>query len=64
MLASFSYPERARARARTVADTESVSTWVHRTGPQSERLIDGGPTPGTDYECYDPSTNLAGSATR
>lgn len=64
MLGSFAYPDRARRRAQDVATSDQVLVWVHRSGPQRERFIEGGPDPGTDYEVYEPSTNPAGSFTK
>lgn len=63
IVSSFSVPERARVRAQLVATRDTVPTWVHRTGPQAERFIAGGPDPGSGYERFDPATNPAGSAT-
>lgn len=63
MLGSFAFPDRARRRAQDVASADQVTVWVHRSGPQVERFIAGGPDPGTDYESFAP-TNDAGSFTK
>lgn len=61
VVATFSREARANRRASDLAYRDGVSMWVHRRGPQADRLIAGGPKPGSGYREFPPEA--AGSRT-
>lgn len=65
-VASFSNEGRANRRAYDLAVTLRVPMWVHRRGPQEDRLLAGGPLPGgpyTEFSAGGVETHFAGSRT-